>query len=159
MHLEPPPGMIRLPGRILAGHGVAGGRPDSPFPAGTIELQAPFFRERGLDLAGFHLATLNVCTAPVRIHVEHPVHRFEDLRWTSVHGPETFEFVRVELWLRKRAVRGWGYRPTPETKAANPHPPEILEVIVPFLPEVPDSGRVVLGVDPREVRIEGPGFG
>ena len=37
-------------GVVVAGHGVASGRAsDSPFAAGTIELQAPHFRARGLD--------------------------------------------------------------------------------------------------------------
>ena len=34
----------RLIGRIVSGHGVASGRSDgSPYPAGTIAMQAPVF--------------------------------------------------------------------------------------------------------------------
>lgn len=145
---------IRLPGRILRGHGVAGGRsPDSPFPAGTIELQRPFFAEGGLDLTGFHLATINVTTAPARVHVVRPAHRFEDVDWTPVHGPETFEFVHVGLEIGSRVVPAWGYRPTPETKAAHPHPPEVLEVIAPWIEELEGVRDVGLILDPREVRV------
>ena len=148
-------GVIRLPGRILRGHGVAGGgSPESPFPAGTIEMQLPYFAAGGLDLSGFHLATLNVSTAPSAVHIHTPVHRFEDVDWTSVHGPETFEFVRVGLELLDRVVDAWGYRPTPETKAAHPQPVEVLEVIAPFVPELARSREVVVLLDPREVRVE-----
>jgi len=147
--------MIRLSGRILRGHGVAGGgNPDSPFPAGTIEMQRPFFAAGGLDLSGFHLATLNVSTAPVAIHIHSPVHRFEEVDWTRVHGPESFEFVHVGLELPDRVVEAWGYRPTPETKAAHPQPPEVLEVIAPFVSELVRAREVVVRLDPREVRVE-----
>jgi len=152
---EAGPGVIRLAGRILRGHGVAGGGdPESPFPAGTIEMQLPFFAAGGLDLSGFHLATLNVSTAPAAVHVHSPVHRFEDVDWTRVHGPESFEFVHVGLELPDRVVEAWGYRPTPETKAAHPQPPEVLEVIAPFVPELAGAGEVVIRLDPREVRVE-----
>jgi hypothetical protein len=148
-------GAIRLSGRILRGHGVAGGgNPASPFPAGTIEMQLPHFAAGGLDLSGFHLATLNVSTAPAAVHIHTPAHRFEEVDWTRVHGPESFEFVHVGLELRDRVVEAWGYRPTPETKAAHPQPPEVLEVIAPFVPELVQAREVVVLLDPREVRVE-----
>ncbi len=46
---------------VRQGHGVASGRaPDSPYPAGTIALQAPLFARHGLDLSPFFPGTLNL---------------------------------------------------------------------------------------------------
>jgi hypothetical protein len=50
-----------VPGRRVAGYGVASGRagPEhSPCPAGTIAPQAPFFRAAGADLSGHFRGTL-----------------------------------------------------------------------------------------------------
>ena len=53
-------------GVVVAGHGVASGRAaDSPFAAGTIELQAPHFAALGLDLSPFVMATVNLDLAPL----------------------------------------------------------------------------------------------
>jgi hypothetical protein len=148
---------LRLPATVVRGHGVAGGSsPDSPHPAGTIALQAPFFAARGLDLSDCHPATLNLSTGPASVHIRAPAHRFEDIHWTDVHGPETFEFVHVVLELEGREVEGWGYRPTAATKAAHPQPPEVLEVIAPYLPELETSDALVLRLDPDEVSVEHP---
>ena len=46
--LNPMP-MTDIRGTVIAGHGVASGRAsDSPYPAGTISLQRPFFQDLGL---------------------------------------------------------------------------------------------------------------
>lgn len=60
---------------------MASGRaPDSPYPAGTIALQAPFFREHGVDLSPYFPGTLNVDLAPRLPPAPRPV--FDGvLRW------------------------------------------------------------------------------
>lgn len=146
--------MIRVEGTIVRGHGVAGGgSPSSPHPAGTITLQAPYFRARGLDLSGFHPATLNISTSPLAVRIVNPAHHFADVAWTPLHGPESFDFIPVTLLVGPRRVEAWGYRPTPETKAGHPQPETVLEVIAPFLPEVREVEGILLELDPKQVRV------
>lgn len=148
---------IRVPGRVVHGHGVAGGSSRaSPYRVGTISLQAPLFAERGLDLSGFHLATLNVSTSPFVVQIEDPAFHFQDVSWTDVHGPESFDFIHVFLVLGGRRIPAWGYRPTPETKAGHPQPDTVLEVIAPFLPEIKANPDVLLELDPGEVVVFHP---
>lgn len=149
---------IRLTGKILRGHGVASGRSENTsFEAGTISLQAPFFAEGGLDLSGFHLATLNLSTEPLAVRIVKPAFHFPDVRWTDRHGPESFDIINVVLMLGDRGVVAWGYRPTPETKAAHPQPDSVLEVIAPFLEEIPASGLLEMELDPRQVVVRDSG--
>ena len=52
--------------RVVEGHRVASGRNGNPrFPGGTLRMQAPFFRELGLDLSAYHRGTINVSIAPL----------------------------------------------------------------------------------------------
>ena len=50
---------ITMSGIINKGHGVASGAStSSPYPTGSIAMQAPFFKARGLDLSGCYFGTL-----------------------------------------------------------------------------------------------------
>jgi hypothetical protein len=148
-------GPIVLRGQVVSGHGVAGGTSGaSPYPAGTIAMQIPFFSALGLDLSSFHPATINVTTSPFSIRILRPAFHFEGVQWTDVHGPESFDFIHVELRLGTRKVPAWGYRPTAETKAGHPQPVEVLEVIAPFLPDIQRHSEVFLELDPHEVAVE-----
>ena len=44
--------LLRVTGVLMRGHEVAS-KKSVHYPQGTIEMQAPFFKERGLDLSGF----------------------------------------------------------------------------------------------------------
>jgi len=148
-------GRIVLRGQVVSGHGVAGGTSRrSPYPAGTIAMQTPFFSALGLDLSSFHPATINVTTSPFFVRILRPAFHFEGVQWTDVHGPESFDFIHVELRLGTRNVRAWGYRPAAETKAGHPQPVEVLEVIAPFLPDIQRHSEVFLELDPHEVVVE-----
>lgn len=148
-------GKVVLRGQVVPGHGVAGGSSRaSPYPAGTIAMQIPFFAALGLDLSPFHPGTLNVSTRPYFIRIVNPAFHFADVRWTELHGPESFDFIHVGLRLGRRKVEAWGYRPTAETKAGHPQPSEVLEVIAPFLPDIRHHSEVLLELDPQEVVVE-----
>ena len=87
-----------IEGRLVAGHGVASGRAaDSPYPAGSIALQAPLFTAHGLDLAPYLPATLNLSFAPGEWRLCEPDHCFPELLWTDRHPPETFSFWHCRL--------------------------------------------------------------
>lgn len=146
--------------RRVNGHGVASGiansdpaRRASPYPQGTLAMQAPFFADQGLDLSPYWLGTLNLSVAPAWWSLHRPDYHFPLLHWTELHPPETFSFWSVQLRDRDRHHL-WPaliYYPHPETKARHWQPPSVLEVIAPWLDDLPSSGVVELGVDPARL--------
>ena len=149
-------------GRLVAGHGVASGRATgSPYPAGTIALQAPLFAATGLDLSGYQSATLNLDFGPGPWRLRDPDHRVEQLRWTDRHPPETFSFWRCQLRRldpdpAAAAVEALIYYPHPETKRTHHQPLGLLELLAPPLGPVQVGDRFCLGVDPRRCRLIEP---
>lgn len=138
-------------GVVVAGHGVASGRAgDSPFAAGTIELQAPHFRARGLELSAYLLATVNVDLAPWRLVLRQPRWTFADVEWTRVHPPETFSFVECTVTRAGAAVDGLVYHPHPETKPMHHQPSTVVELLLPHLPGLAPGETLTLQVDPRQ---------
>jgi hypothetical protein len=151
--------------QLVAGHGVASGRSAvSPYPAGTIALQRPHFAAAGLDLSDCYPGTLNLAFAGGRWHLQDPVLRLEQLRWTSLHPPETFSFWPCLLrWPGLAApVAAWIYRPHPETKACHFQPEDRLEVLAPWQPAIAAAAAtgadpaLELGVEPRCCRLIQP---
>ena len=141
----------RAKGVVVAGHGVASGRAgDSPFAAGTIELQAPHFRARGLDLTPFVMATVNLDLAPHRLALRQPRWTFVDVDWTDVHPPETFSFVECTVTRDGAAVDGLVYHPHPETKPMHHQPSTVVELLLPHLPGLTPGETLTLQVDPRQ---------
>lgn len=119
-------------GSVVAGHGVASGRSaDSPYPAGTIALQAPAFLREGIDLSRFFAGTLNVDLAP---HVPQPAAAVFDrrLRW---HGEleERFVLMPVRLRAAGREHAGLWYYPHPATKPAHAQPATVVELLLPWI--------------------------
>lgn len=126
--------MTSAKGVVVAGHGVASGRAsDSPFAAGTIELQAPHFAARGLDLTPFVMATVNVDIAPAHLELAKPHRTFRDVTWTSVHPPETFSFVECTVRRGEQTHEGLVYWPHPETKPRHHQPATVIELLLPRL--------------------------
>lgn len=138
-------------GVVVAGHGVASGRAsDSPFAAGTIELQAPHFRARGLELSAYLPATVNLDLAPRRLDLREPRWTFADVEWTQVHPPETFSFVECTVTRDGAAVDGLVYHPHPETKPMHHQPSTVVELLLPHLPGLGPGETLTLQVDPRQ---------
>lgn len=147
-------------GRLVAGHGVASGRAaDSPYPAGTIALQAPHFRRLGLDLSPYQPATLNLDFGAGVWQLRDPDHCMTQLRWTDRHPPETFSFWRCRLRRCDPQQPGaptplkpleWDaliYYPHPETKRAHHHDASRLEVLAPPLGSIAVGTRFALGME------------
>lgn len=155
---------VRVMGVVAAGHRAASGEAREPFLAGgTIRAQLPIFRERGLDLTGLHPATLNVSLAPRRLAWEHPRVTFRDVKWRPDLPAETFSFSPCRVVTERAGTEasrpegghpGWLYRPHPETKPRHHQPDDVVEVISRRLEGVGYGSRLVLEVDPAEVRIE-----
>lgn len=149
-------GGVIVAGTVVRGHGVASGRnPASPFPTGTIALQVPVFAALGLDLSALHMATINVDIAPTTFTIRRPSRTFADVRWTEVHGPETFSFLTCVLTRTgdPHAHPGWVYHPHPETKPMNQQPTTVLEVLMPYLPGLDYGDVVTLCLDPAEIAV------
>lgn len=141
-------------GVVVAGHGVASGRAgDSPFAAGTIELQAPHFRARGLELSAYLLATVNVDLAPWRLVLRQPRWTFADVEWTRVHPPETFSFVECTVTRDGAAVDGLVYHPHPETKPMHHQPSTVVELLLPRLAALATGEELWLHLDPRQAAL------
>jgi len=141
--------------RRVRGYGVASGQAsDSPYPAGTIALQAPLFAERGIDLSPYYAGTLNLAFSDSRWQLQHPDAQVVQLRWTDRHPAETFSFWRVALrWQGGGpALAALLYWPHPETKQRHHHHSDRLEVLAPWIPEIDQLQRFELGVDPRRCR-------
>ena len=154
--------MVWIEARLTRGHGVASGQAvGSPYPAGTIAMQRASFANLGLDLGDCYLGTLNLSVAPLEWRLQDPDHRFESLRWTSLHPPETFCFWRIQVkrlspaqaasGVAAEPVSGWIYWPDPSTKRRHFQPPQVLEVLAPPLGPVQPGDRFALGVDPQRV--------
>lgn len=147
--------MIALAGTVVPGHGVAGGSDRSPYPESALVLQMPHFRAGGLDLSGLHPATVNVSIAPLSWRLTRPEHRFPRVRWTDLHPPEDFSFVRAALLHEGRRTHGWVYHPHSETKADHFQPPEVVELILPWIPGLATGDRVAVELPDDRVEVAG----
>ena len=124
-----------IQGEIQQGHGVASGKnAQSPYPNGTIAMQAPFFKDLGLDLFNFWPGTLNISFKPLEVVLSNPDFTVENMSWTNLHPPETFSFWKVKLCrLDDCVVEGLIYYPHPETKSRHWQAASTLEVLAPWI--------------------------
>lgn len=149
-------------GQLVAGHGVAsGGAADSPYPAGTIALQAPQFRRLGLDLGDCHPGTLNLSFPGGVWRLSEPAFQVEHLAWTHLHPPETFSFWPCRLRVASEGhgsleSAAWIYWPHPETKERHFQEPDRLEILAPFIQGLLPGSSLELGVDGRCCRLVQP---
>ncbi len=143
--------------RRVAGHGVASGRAaHSPYPAGTIALQAPLFAAHGIDLSPFFAGTLNLLAAG-EWRLRTPDARVEQLRWTDRHPPETFSFWKARLRTEGgQELPALVYHPHPETKRSHHQPPGQLELLAPWIEGLAADAELELGLDPRRCRLIQP---
>ncbi len=139
---------------LVPGYGVASGTgAKSPHPAGSIELQLPHFRARGLDLDRYFLGTLNLKLEAKSFTLTNPRYNFAQIRWTELHGPEDFSFSPCRIEFRSVRYDGLIYYPHPSTKPAHYQPANVIEVLSEKIPNISDGARVVLFVDSGEVEI------
>ncbi len=146
--------MIALKCKLVAGHQVAsGGAKNTPYPAGSITLQLPFFRVLGLDLTDYFAATLNLSTAPKKVEIKQANYRFENVQWIAGFPAETFSFVECEVEFNQQRYDGWIYYPHPETKIQHFQENHILEVITHKIPAIQYGDMLTLTVSPHHVSI------
>jgi len=147
----------RIGGRVVRGHRVASGAADdSPYPLGTIEMQTPFFLERGLDLRPYHPATIGVSIHPLTFALVSPAHTFRGVRWSPEHHGEDFSFSPCRFTFAGKTHDGWVYYPHPETKIGHHHDECTLEVITGFVDGLEYGAAVEIEVDEAEIAVRTP---
>lgn len=123
---------VTVSGTVIRGHQVASGAArDERFPEGTLKMQLPFFRERGLDLSSFHLATLNVSFEDGRPELGEPGRTFRGVKWHPTEPAEDFSFFPCRICEPETDdfVEALIYFPHPETKPEHEQPEDVLEVL------------------------------
>lgn len=138
-------------GTVVHGHGVASGRSGDPrFPRGTVAMQLPFFRARGLDLAGFFPGTVNVDVSPWSFAPGPAALRFERVKWHPDVPAETFSFARAALFRKGRRHPALVYWPHPETKPDHFQPPGVVEILAARVPGLEPGDAVALETAPGQ---------
>lgn len=146
--------LIQLKGTIVRGYGVASGRAvDTPFPGGTIDLQRPYFMQRGLDLSNMFGGTLNVSIAPRTFCMVNPSITFTGVNWSPLIPPEDFSFSPCTIKHGEHTVSGLVYYPHPATKKQHFQDASCVEVLAPFLQGAQYGDPVLLSLDIREISV------
>ena len=145
----------QVTGRVTRGHGVASGQADDGrFPEGTLALQEPLFRQRGLDLAPYHLATLNVSIAPHEFMVKRSRHTFRGVKWSPHEPAEDFSFFDCRVHYGGRRRDGLIYYPHPETKPEHFQDPHVLEVLTAYIPDIAYGDELTLEVESSQIDVQ-----
>jgi CTP-dependent riboflavin kinase len=134
---------------VVRGHGVASGQGRTPYPAGSIAIQKPYFARLGLDLSGLYEGTLNLSIAPQRWRLLRATWTIPRLQWTDLHPPETFSFARC----RVAGLDAWIYYPHPQTKAAHFQDASVIEVIAPKIEGVSRGDALTLELPASQIEL------
>ncbi|HIK33490.1 MAG TPA: hypothetical protein IGS17_04765 [Oscillatoriales cyanobacterium M59_W2019_021] len=146
---------VRVKGIVKKGYGVASGCTRDPrFPQGTIEMQKPFFRERGLDLEGYFPGTINLSIAPHQYRVRQAKYTFKNIKWSIDAPAEDFSFFDCRIIpISGEAIVGSIYYPHPETKPEHFQSPDILELLAPYISDLTYGNELTIEVDQRQIEI------
>lgn len=143
-----------LHGIVVQGHGIASGRAeDSPYPAGSVTMQRPYFKAQGLDLQGIYAGTVNISIAPAMFSLIHPTYTFRNVRWTEIIPPEDFSFAHCQLTCAGKTYRGWVYYPHPDTKPDHFQSPSTMELLLPWVDGLEVGAAVTVRVKIEEIEI------
>ena len=135
---------VTAAGTVVSGHRVASGQTSqSPYPAGTIEMQTPHFAALGVDLTPYYPGTLNVSVAPHRFDLR-PQITLHQVKWSRDHAAESFSFIPIGLAWQQQTFSGLVYYPRPETKINHFQDPSVLELLLPAIPGIAYGDRVLL---------------
>ena len=90
--------MISITGKVISGYGVASGKgKDNRYPEGTLKLQMPFFKKRGLDLSAFFIGTINIDISPYQFSIKKYKYYFKEINWSIYIPPENFYFFGIPI--------------------------------------------------------------
>jgi len=130
---------------VVQGYGVASGSsPDSPYPRGSIELQKPFFKKRGVLLDSFFNGTLNLHYRGPELRLLQADFTLHRVKWSRVIQAEDFSFVQASLRFNSRQYPALIYYPHPQTKPMHHQAPTVLELLAPHIAGVHYGAEVTL---------------
>ena len=141
-------------GIIKQGHGVASGKSnDSRFPNGTIAMQIPFFKEKGLELSSFFPGTINLSLSGYTYKLGRPKYFFPSIKWSPDLPPEKFSFYECTIKPNKGTpVHGaFVYWPHPSTKPEFHQDFSVLEILAPFIKETHYGEEIEIYADPKSI--------
>jgi len=145
---------MKVAGKIIPGYGVASGKGnDSRYEGGTLQIQDPFFRERGLDLSPYYMGTLNVDIAPMTYAIGTPKHFIKEVAWSEHIPPENFYFFDVSLHMGEETYAGLIYMPDPKTKADHVQKPTVLELLMPKIANLNYGTAVYMEIPENQLSI------
>lgn len=145
---------INVTGIITKGHQVASGMAkNSPYPQGTIEMQTPFFKELGLDIATFFPGTLNINIRPYKFKLYNPQYTFETVKWNPNSPSETFSFSCCQIFYQQAQYTALIYYPHPETKPTHFQDDSTLEILTQPLDGIQYGHSMQLNLNPKEIDI------
>jgi len=140
---------------IKEGHKVASGQADdSPYPRGSIEMQAPFFRDYGINLDNYYLATLNLSITPYIFEMVSPEITVRNIKWAEGFAAENFSFSKCEIVFENKVYKGLVYYPHPETKIGHFHSQSLIEVITQYIPNIAYGDEAYLTLNQDEINIK-----
>jgi len=140
---------------LKEGHKVASGQAkDSPYPEGSIKMQAPYFKEHGIDLSNYYLATLNLSISPYYFKMHAPEFTVPKLEWAAGFSAEDFSFSKCEIIFNGKTHGSLIYYPHPETKIGHFHDQSLIEVITDYIPDIKYGDKVELRLNEAEVKIQ-----
>jgi hypothetical protein len=146
---------ISVKGKVQRGYGVASGKSgDSRFPKGTLELQKPFFYERGLNLDDYYLGTINLSISPHQYEVKVPKCTFRNVKWSPDNPAEDFSFLDCRIVTDSNSpLNGLIYYPHPETKPEHFQSPDILEIITFPIDGLKEGDELTIELDRQQMEI------
>lgn len=137
--------MNSIEGIVITGYGVASGKgKDTRYPDGTLILQMPFFKAKGLDLSLYFRGTINIDIAPYHYVIKTPIHYIKEVDWSPHIPPENFYFFQVQLKVKDEVYQGLIYMPDPKTKVDHPQLKTMLEVLMPPIQGIQQGEKVRL---------------
>lgn len=145
---------LMVQGVIQQGYGVASGSSaSSAYPMGTLSLQMPLFKQRGVDLSGFFRGTLNVDISPRHFALTSTDITLRNVAWTDRIPPEDFSFCACLLEAKAALHRALIYCPHPETKVEHFQNDSVIEVLARFVSDIGFGSQVILRFRSRQVRV------
>lgn len=152
--------MKQVNATVVQGHAVASGRSriDRRFPEGTIGLQLPLFKSRGVDVVELlggnaFVGTLNLTIAPHVWHIAQPEYHLQGIKWTPIFAPENFYLSMAAIVFKDRQFRAILYMPDPATKPDHFKPADLIEVLAEPIEAIAYGDRVELAYNPTAIEL------
>ena len=146
--------MQKVSGVLQSGHRVASGLSESsPYPAGTIAMQTPYFKKLGLDLSTYYPGTLNISVAPLSFKLRHADFTFKNVFWAKGFPSEDFSFVCCTLIYQEERYAALVYYPHPESKIQHFQTDSLIEILCEKIKGVSYGDSVVIEYEKSRIQI------